>query len=284
MGVRDSLKHLFARANGDKPEPPRQDAGTATEKKLPLWWKETLKSQYSYQRCDIRNGLELRYSLLEGATQRLSDSIAKTGLSAFSIPPLCVWQLATIDVFVEKAQHFLTVRSDKQEFYGIIAMVVTIFTMLFAFCLAYIHFGEPPLNVAPEEPKIDFIHFLEFVTILAPIFGIAYFSTSLARAFFHEATILRNRRHSVRLGRLLLHLKVSSARSAEGLAKIIEGLDITEVERSFGWNLETSTAFKDINPEAMTTGLIPQLITAVRTLSDIGKERKDGKSSGARAE
>jgi len=56
------------------------------------------------------------------------------------------------------------------------------------------------------------------------------------------------------------------------------------VERSFGWNLETSTAFKDINPESMTTGLIPQLIAAVRTLSEIGKERKDGKSSGARAE
>jgi hypothetical protein len=257
------------------------------------WWRRWSTSTYSYERWDIQNGLELRYSLLEFATRRLSASIANTGLMdadktsarASSIPPLCVWQLATIDVFVEKAQHFLTERADRQQCYGVIAMLVTFLTMVFAIFLAFIHyfFGETPTKLAPDEyPKIiPFLHFLEFLTVLAPIFGIAYFSTSLARAFFHEATILRNRRHSVRLGRLLLHLKVSSARSADGLAKIIEGLDITEVERSFGWNLETSTAFKDINPESMTTGLIPQLIAAVRTLSEIGKERKEGKAQSS---
>jgi hypothetical protein len=72
----------------------------------------------------------------------------------------------------------------------------------------------------------------------------------------------------------LLHLKVSSATSAEALTDIIKELDITEMERSFGWNLETSTAFKDINAEAMTTSLIAQLSTAVQKLSDARKPEK----------
>jgi len=146
--------------------------------------------------------------------------------------------------------------------------------LAFAFAFWYVYqwpFVLEQTGKNDGSTTIAIIHFLEFLSMLGPILGVAYFFTSLARAFFHEATILRNRRHSVRLGRLLLHLKVSSVTSAKELKKVIDELDITEVERSFGWNLETSTAFKDINPEAMTTSLIAQLTTAVQKLSDVSK-------------
>lgn len=241
---------------------------------------------YEYQKRHIQQGLELRYNLLEFATQRLAKLLAEAKLPPsdgafyptkhFALPSLCIWQLATIDVFVEKAQHFLTERADKQERYGKLAAFCTLIAMAssFAFALWYVVSWAPPASLQSQKAMPLVINFLEFLALLGPLLGIAYFFTSLARAFFHEATILRNRRHSVRLGRLLLHLKVSSATSAEALTDIIKELDITEMERSFGWNLETSTAFKDINAEAMTTSLIAQLSTAVQKLSDARKPEK----------
>jgi hypothetical protein len=270
--------------NPASPQPPDLKAEWWNSFCVLGWLCRLRTSKYEYQRLHIQEGLELRYRLLESATERLAKSIAKGTASIeasdqkaerLAIPSLCIWQLAVVDVFVEKAQHFLTERSDKQERSGVWASLATLLMMAFAFFFAFVYVFNLPFSLQQTEKSdgstiITIINFLEFLAVLGPIIGIAYFFTSLARAFFHEATILRNRRHSVRLGRLLLHLKVSSATSPEELTAVIKELDITEVERSFGWNLETSTAFKDINPEAMTTSLIAQLTAAVQKLSDDG--------------
>jgi hypothetical protein len=64
------------------------------------------------------------------------------------------------------------------------------------------------------------------------------------------------------LGRLYIYLKLASV-SQDELVRIREALAAADVERIFGWNIESSTAFKDIRPEYMSKSLIGQIVDAV---------------------
>jgi len=341
-----------AAAPDQAPADRNEEFNQALRRKVYLgWWNRDLRpkpgasprenkeiQEFDAERKNIQLGLELRYSLLELATRRLTESLSRTGLRArapepsdymignvtgaiaaagvrgnfelkgrfseggnipdapeqlgdreFSLPSLSIWQLATIDVFVEKAQYFLTTRINQNERLAHGTTVATLAVMLVAiifglsvfdlspFFQSFVHVPDPPaVNVANNQNSgskstdwetLLFV-FLGNTTLLGLLLGIAYFFASLTRAFLHEATILKNRRHSVRLGRLVLHMKVSSARSPEHLAEIIAALNINDLEQAFGWNLDTSTAFKDINPEAMTTSLTGQLLASLKKVSD----------------
>lgn len=99
---------------------------------------------------------------------------------------------------------------------------------------------------------------------------VLYVLASLFRAFLHEATILENRIHSIRLGRLYYYTKFLSARSAFDIKTVSSQLNADDFEKIFGWNIETSTAFKDINPELVNRGVFSQIAAAV---SGVGKSR-----------
>lgn len=94
-----------------------------------------------------------------------------------------------------------------------------------------------------------------------------YFSASLARAFFHEATVLFNRRHSIRFGRVHVYLKDGDMRH-------------DELMDAFGWNFEPKSAFMKIRPELVTKSLPGQIIEAVRTgaeiVTNVSKATKSG--------
>jgi hypothetical protein len=250
-----------------------------------LFSGEEPHAQPAKDRGDIQRDLELRYSLLEAATKRLKESILRTRFGAacsanpaipsqlgqpsqvphendqkFHLPSASIWQMATIDVFVEKAQGVLHKRSIDNKNRAFLMINFSIIVMLAALVFGYFEFQ--PSGDGKDWSTV--VTFLGHAALLGVILGIAYFLSSLARAFLHESTILENRRHSVRLGRLYLHLKVSSAENESKLGKIIDALEVADLERCFGWNLETSTAFKDIKPEAMTTGLVGQLLSSGR--------------------
>ena len=280
-----------------QPEGP-QEGGRPTR---PDWWvKDFWKfGKYARIRSRIQAGLEIRYSLLDKAINRITqiinnefaDDPTVATRSEVPLPPISILQLATIDVYVEKAQDYLTQRAKTNEFWAVLASFSALVVMGGAACAgAYtllLH-GDPCPSVLGPSPTPDQINaairggiqnhcvypqtawtdllfaYLGKATILGLLLGIAYFFVALARALFHEATILKNRRHSVRLGRMYLHLKVLSANSEEGLAKVIGQFSVDDLERCFGWNLETSTAFKDIRPEAMTTTLTGQIFSTLQ--------------------
>jgi len=237
------------------------------------------------------NGLEGRFELNGrfSAGGNVAGAPEPAANAAFSLPSLSIWQLATIDVFVEKAQFFLTTRINQNECYARCSTAGTLLVMAAAICFGLAVFDHSPFfqwvfHIPPQDPPSGEINeptstssgdsasqwfaFLGNTTLLGLLLGVAYFFASLTRAFLHEATILKNRRHAVRLGRMVLHMKVSSARSPEHLAEIIAALNLSELEQAFGWNLETSTAFKDINPEAMTTSLTGQLLASLQKVSE----------------
>jgi hypothetical protein len=134
--------------------------------------------------------------------------------SEFSLPSLSIWQLATIDVFVEKAQYFLTKRINEHEYFALFSTVATLVVMIFAvgFGLAAFdqsHFFQWVFDILPPPPANgaignntaqssgDWTAFFKFfgnTTLLGLLLGIAYFFTSMTRAFLHEATTLNHPR------------------------------------------------------------------------------------------
>lgn len=100
------------------------------------------------------------------------------------------------------------------------------------------------------------------------VLAAVYFLASLSRAFFHESTVLYNRRHALRFGRLAVYLEDGSP-------------DRDILERIFRWNEEFSSAFKDIKPEAMRdvgigklASLPPETLKAVADIALAAGELK----------
>ena len=98
--------------------------------------------------------------------------------------------------------------------------------------------------------------------------ALLYFTASMARAFLHEGTNLANRIHSLRFGRLYIYLKYGSVEK-EGLDKLRRALKVSDLEEAFGWNIETSTAFKDMKTELMARNA---LVSALESVARIAKE------------
>lgn len=100
----------------------------------------------------------------------------------------------------------------------------------------------------------------------------AGFLIYLSRSCFHEATILYNRRHALRFGRLFVYLKMSG-----------DMFDLKELETAFKWTDEYSTAFKELKPEAAASpNIIPGLSSVIDLLQkvadNLGKKTKKVKN------
>ncbi|MBK9082086.1 MAG: hypothetical protein IPL88_08435 [Rhizobiales bacterium] len=217
------------------------------------------------------------------------------------------YHIAAVDIFVEKAQHFLQNRSKQ---YGISALVSSLFLIgVLGFDFYYLtnvatipqfltSLGETGdyfaivadrigvlLGRAPAHPaaKIDLYIFLMWMLrglAMSALSGAAiYLLASLTRAFLHEATLYWNRWHAVRLGRLFIYFKFAGLGPDE-LSRVRETLTIDEVERAFGWNLETSTAFRDIKPEMMTgKSPLEDIVKIVSAIEGVRKSREGGEKA-----
>ena len=130
-----------------------------------------------------------------------------------------------------------------------------------AFALAFVNYNiESPKSWQSVVYKV-----LATAGMVGLVLGAVYVLVMVARASFHEGTILRNRRHSLRLGRLFLYLKLTSASNAHDLRELKKSqLNAIEMESIFGWNLESSSAFKDIKGEAVTGTLFGQVLQTVQ--------------------
>jgi len=179
-------------------------------------------------------------------------------------------KLAATDIFVEKAQVFLTTRGRWLYIFGFCTSVFATFILLTAAWLVYDADTKDLLRVDHSSDNVSAAYLtmliLKSITAGSFVGAVAYFFVSLSRALLHEATVLYSRRHSLRFGRLFVYLK-SDTMSREDLEMI------------FNWNTEFSTAFKDIKAEDITKSpwirTIEAPIEVAKVLKELWKEIKE---------
>lgn len=185
----------------------------------------------------IAEELNARYSLLEFSLKKLSSLNYKN-------PE----RLAATDVFIEKAQQRLTQRAVQFFVAGAALSAAAMALMLSG---AYLVFTHSLANDLKDLGGLDgyrvTLLVLRGTTVAGFILGAAYVSFSFAKAFFHEGTNSLNRRHALRFGRLYVYLKDGN-------------IVFKDLERAFNWNIENTTAFKDINTENITKTAAGRLI------------------------
>ena len=215
-----------------------------------------------------------RHHVLSGAIAFHRGQIDPADPRAPDSGPAAAFELASVDVFVEKAQHLLEKRSRGYYRYAVLAVIATISIIVAAvFFLAgrTAAWEAAALHAAGASDAVGVTVFVfKSLGTSAVVLALIYFSASLARAFLHEGTIIDNRIHSLRFGRLYIYLKYGTVDSA-GLEKLRGSLKVSDLEDAFGWNIETSTAFKDIRTELMARNA---LIGTVDSLSRLLKEFK----------
>lgn len=198
------------------------------------------------------------------AVQQRRNSLSRIlGPSADSLSKerTCEYELAAIDLFVEKAQAMLTRRGDDHRWLGTFLSWL-VFEILLAAVIALLWLAIRGAVHPTWEDVV--IRIATAASLVGVLLGAAFFMSSLARAHLHEATTLYNRRHIVRAGRLFLYLKFLSERSGP-LQKSKRRLTVQDMEHAFGGLAETSTAFKEIKPEVLTSTWLGQFLqTAAR--------------------
>lgn len=183
-------------------------------------------------------------------------------------------ELTAADLFVEKAQIKLTDRARTSFYWGAIFLTLTLTMLTVGFGLIYTQaYGQllPKLTGVQNTfaPYVAAEHFVRIFALGALVLGAVYLFASLGRAFLHEGTALLNRRHAVRLGRLFVYLKFGSVAEPDELRELRNSLSVRDIEEAFGWNLQASTAFKDIRADVVSQSILGQMSELIGKLTDL---------------
>ena len=174
-------------------------------------------------------------------------------------------EIASTDIFVQKAEKDLNNRSKQMKNSAKLCAYMFPANILL-FLAVYLIFRESffkiDLNMSNNATQVLIAGIVKNSTFVGIFLASQYLTVSLYRAFMHEATTLENRVHSLRLGRLFIYLKYSSAKKNE-ISKIRDSISSKELGEVFGWNIETSTAFKDIDAKQVGKSIFS-------VLADIG--------------
>jgi hypothetical protein len=160
-------------------------------------------------------------------------------------------RLATTDIFVEKAQGFLNSRAIKLYCWGVFTVILALSILVTAAVWLVNTNVERILGISSPSENVTSAY-LTIVIIKSTSAGAfvataVYILFSLCRALLHEATVLYNRRHSLRFGRLFIYL-------------MSDKLTREDLEAVFNWNGEYSSAFRDIKAEHVTKSPLMKLL------------------------
>lgn len=187
---------------------------------------------------------------------------------------LRVYRLATTDLFVEKAISYLEEDYNRYVLHGI-ALFSAGFASIFigiVTSFASFFFGRSSGSANFAGNIVDILHGRqlfphEFISVFVKgftfygflvLFAVA--CSGLGKAMMDQAERLRERRHSLRQGRLYIHLSNGE-------------VTIEEIEKAFDWNVSKGNAFANIKVEASAPwgGVIKE---ALKTLPEIFKRAK----------
>lgn len=173
--------------------------------------------------------------------------------------------LGMVDVFVEKAQDKLSDRAQAYRVWGIVTSVIAIAMLLAGVVvLAVPSIREPVLSTSTESWRHVVVGLFRSLTLGGLYVGAIVYLVFLSRALLHEMVVLYQRRHALRLGRLLVYLRP-------------DGITVPEVLAAFNWNAEYRSAFMDIRAEKLVQGPVAVIASAtdfVRAAADGVREAK----------
>jgi hypothetical protein len=159
----------------------------------------------------------------ESAVKDVADSLVKRKFVAAN-------EIASTDIFVQKAENELLIRSK-----GMALKANRCLGMFILFAITFIltfvcarSFFEIEISAYPTQSLIKGI--IKNATVIGIFLGVQYLLISLYRAFLHEATTLENRIHSLRLGRLYIYLKYSSIKDSE-MSDVRNSISAAELEK-----------------------------------------------------
>jgi hypothetical protein len=208
---------------------------------------DSLEPEFKKTWKQIARELRVRHRLLTAAVKDVADIQDANALA-----------LAATDVFVEKAQFFLTRRA--QRFFlagGFLASIVIIWLGAAAW---YLTTHDPLLVVATGTgpgPQLTgysvTLKILHSVSLGGLVVGAAAFLVQLTRAALHEGSVLLSRRHALRFGRLFVYSRKGN-------------VSLQELEEAFQWNRDFGSAFKDIKSEAVSRTAVTRMLQAVPDL------------------
>jgi hypothetical protein len=211
---------------------------------VPLLWRTMRRSNNSRTSGDIFDGdhrfkhwdhLEADIDRHNSLLFRYVDAFKKQGATN-------ALQLASAELFTEKAQIYLSERAALYKSLGGFFAILATFTLFLGIMVISTHnVGEfvGELNKDRSDTvsgwQVVTIYFIRVIAVGGLFAGTIYFFASLSFAFFHESTSLYNRRHATRLGRLYMFIKygepTSSMEAISDLrAALINNLSIPQVE------------------------------------------------------
>lgn len=189
--------------------------------------------------------LPLRHQALIDAIRRFQETDEELNFDVLT--PKQQFNLATIDIFVEKAQFVLTRRSNRLFNLGALSIsgviVLLIGTYVIAFQISSVTYNDISTNLL-------ILKIFQSIALSAYIYVTVKYLIALGRSFLHEASVLRERRHALRFGRLYAYLKKGD-------------ITLKELQTSFDWNRTTNTSFLDVNPSTITETLLHKVADAV---------------------
>lgn len=174
-------------------------------------------------------------------------------------------KLAATDVFMEKAQYYLTRRAGIYYASGIFVGLITVLVLLMT--------GVHILNMDIREytnglemtTQNTVLIVLKSITASSFILAIVYLMGGITRALLHEAASNLSKRHALRFSRLYIYLK-------DGNISAEEARDVLK------WNEEFGSAFKDINADKMTRTVWTKLLDAAVEIAKSARKEGDKKS------
>lgn len=203
-------------------------------------------------------------------------------------PAIRGYKLATTDLFVEKAIAYLEVEYDKYfrigkrfVYFGNFFIFVGMVISGYIFLVPHINMMFSPQPQPDKYSTLKFImqhlfthaEWLELVRIFISGFTfygfIVLFSVGcwrVGRAMLDQAERLKEKRHSLRQGRLFIHLN-------NGI------VTVEQLEKAFDWNVSKNNAFGNIQTEASAPwgGVLKE---ALKAIPEIFRRTKDtGKST-----
>ena len=183
------------------------------------------------------------------------------------------FEIAALDIFVEKAQAHL---SRQGKFYMCAGAGLSFSAALIlgaAIWLIHVWFVKPDDAIGGPAATVILFH---NATLGALFLATVYLFVALARAFFHESTILFNRIHAARFGRLYVYLKYN--RAPAGTIAGLDKVDIDQLDKAFGWNIEMHTGFKDVSAEKMTVSTMGKTFELLDKIVDkVPKIKTEGR-------
>ncbi|KHK01084.1 hypothetical protein [Desulfovibrio sp. TomC] len=157
-------------------------------------------------------------------------------------PSTRAYNLATTDLFVEKALAYLNRKAKTHNRQGFLLYTLGLIAVTTATYIAYTN-AYGPLSKLPIPSNQTFtgeyivISFVKNFTFYGLIITIAVYACRLGKSLLDQAERMKDRRHALRQGRLFVHLNGGK-------------LSIDELDKAFNWNTSQENAFFHLNPEA----------------------------------